>query len=149
MIRSFFDQQLRFVDKMITKVHGSILSIHGLVGEKDAQKWLTDSHKATVSTSSKVKTPLKKPRTRTATASATASTSAAALGEESGAAGGSGGSVSQSKRIPNEFRLTLILYLQNPPSEKEFLAEVLKTQYVHLIEMDEILREKLFILQVR
>jgi hypothetical protein len=123
----FFDQQLRFVDKMIAKVHGSILNIHGLVGEKDAQKWLSDAQKATVSTSSKVKTPAKKPRTRTTAASAATGMS----GEEASTAGGSGGQGGSGGK------------------EKDFLEETLKTQYVHLMEMDELLREKLFILQVR
>jgi len=48
---------------MITKIYSSILHIHGLVGEKEAAKWLTDSQKAkiTVSVAQQVKTPAKKP----------------------------------------------------------------------------------------
>jgi len=48
---------------MITKIYSSILHIHGLVGEKEAAKWLTDSQKAKimVSVAQQMKTPAKKP----------------------------------------------------------------------------------------
>ncbi len=110
---------------MITKVHGSILNIHGMVGEKEARKWLDNTQKPAVTLSSKVRTPAKKPRTRTATLAE----AAAATGEE-GEAGGSG--------------------VQGPPpsQEQKILENALKLQYTHLMEMDETLREKLFILQV-
>ncbi len=108
---------------MITKLHASILNIHGIVGEKEATSWLKETQKASTSTSQS-KTPVKKPTTRKTAAAAAAS----ATGEEGGA-GGEGG----------------------PPGgcEKDLLKEVLKPQYVHLLEMDELVREKLFILQVK
>ncbi len=115
------------MDKLIAKVHSSILNIHGLVGEKEARKWLDGTSKSTVASTSKVKTPAKKPRTRTTTA---AEAAAAAITGEEPEAGGSGGAG------------------QPPSAEQKLLEGALKLQYTHLIEMDEILREKLFILQV-
>jgi hypothetical protein len=97
------------------------LNIHGLVGEKEARKWLDGTQKQTVASASKVRTPAKKPRTRTAAA-------AEAAGEEP-EAGGSGGQ-------------------GQPTAEQKILENALKLQYIHLMEMDEVLREKLFILQV-
>ncbi len=106
---------------MLAKVHSSILHIHGLVGEKEAQRWLSDTKKETVSASLKVKTPSKKPATRKKTAAATAATDESILNADEGSEG----------------------------AERDILKETLKLQYTHLIEMDELIREKLFILQVR
>jgi hypothetical protein len=110
---------------MITKLHASILNIHGIVGEKEASGWLKETQKASSSTSQS-KTPVKKlpaPTTRKTAAAAAAATTV----EESGS--GEGG-------LPGQ-------------NEKDLLKEVLKPQYVHLLEMDELVREKLFILQVK
>ncbi len=116
---------------MLAKVHSSILHIHGLVGEKEASKWLHDSQKATVSTTATSKTPAKKqPSTRRKATAATSSAAAGAAGteDEGPPAGGQGSSTD---------------------AEKEIICDALKLQYVHLLEMDELIREKLFILQVR
>ncbi len=120
------------MDKLITKVHASILNIHGLVGEKEATKWLSDSQKSTVSASHSVKPAPNRPTTRTGKAAAAAA-AASTIDEpvEGGSSGGQGSSGSATRN-----------------AEKEILAQALRLQYVHLIEMDEILREKLFILQV-
>jgi hypothetical protein len=120
---------------MITKVHTSILNIHSLVGEKDALKWLSESQKAAVSSALPIKTPSKPTATTTSTkrkttVAAAAAASASTSGEEPVAGGsGSGGQGAAGE------------------AEREFF-ETLKANYIHLMEMDELLREKLFILQV-
>jgi hypothetical protein len=107
---------------MIAKVHASILHIHGLVGEKEASKWLTDSPKTTVSVSQQVKTPQKKTGTkRKATAASNDDLIAVAAAAEEGSSSG---------------------------TERELVRDLMKVQYVRLLEMDELIREKLFILQV-
>jgi hypothetical protein len=108
---------------MLTKVHSSILHIHGLVGEKECAKWLSDSQKAAVSLSQPVKTPTKKPSTRRK-----APTAAAANAEQTEEAAEEGSSAGV---------------------QREVLKETMRFHYTHLIEMDELIREKLFILQVR
>jgi hypothetical protein len=112
---------------MLTKLHASILNIHGLVGEKEATSWLRETQKASSNAPQGSKTPAKKPtaapppKRKTATAAA-----AAANGDES-------------------------IVTEEVPAgagEKDLLKEVLKPQYEHLLEMDALVREKLFILQV-
>ncbi len=119
---------------MISKVHGSILHLHRLVREKEAAKWLTE---ATVTVSQALNSPVKQPPTATVTrrmaaaaASTSASTSAGAgvIVPEETASGAEEGTMSG--------------------TEREMIREVMKYHYVHLMEMDELIREKLFILQV-
>jgi hypothetical protein len=114
---------------MLTKLHASILHIHGLVGEKEATGWLKDG-KPTVSATQQMKTPVKKPppikitlRKTTAAASA-ASTSAAAT--ETIAVEGT----------------------DDEGTDRDAAKETFRLHYIHLREMDDLTREKLFILQV-
>jgi hypothetical protein len=110
---------------MITKMHASITNIHGLVGEKEAASWLKETQKSSTASSLSSKTPVKKPTTAP-TKRKTAAAAAAAVTDDS---------VVNDEVTPN--------------GEKDFLKEVLKPLYIHLLEMDELVREKLFILQVK
>jgi hypothetical protein len=111
---------------MLTKLHASILSIHGLVGEKEATCWLKENQKAGSSAPQGSKTPAKKPTIAPPPKRKTAAAAAAAAN----------GDKSIAEEVPTG------------SGEKDLLKEVLKPQYEHLLEMDALVREKLFILQV-
>lgn len=109
---------MRFVDKLIAKVHASILSIHNIVGEKEASDWLSQSDKG-ASTTKQAKTPPKKLK---------------AKGKPGASADDQQGSAADDSSVG-----TL---------EREAIRDVLREQYLSLREMDDLVRDKLFILQV-
>ncbi len=56
-------QQVKFVDKLLTRIHTSIVNIHEMVGEEQAEQWMVESKEKTKAAESKTtaKTPVKRP----------------------------------------------------------------------------------------
>jgi hypothetical protein len=104
------------------------LAIHEKVGEEEAATWLEAA---------------KKDKEKVAKQSKSSSTpkSASSSRTRSGAAAASASTLTEAGATTSELALA--------KAEVESMLETMRDQYCHLVEMDEAVREKLFILQVR
>ncbi len=138
---------------MLAKIHASIQNIHGMIGEKEAGEWEAGKKERETDKADKPKTPPVRPkRVKRAIFSQKYAKNWTKIhdnmflqqqkkaGEVEVEVAGTSAQAAAAAAAEENAQLL---------AEKESLKEMLKEQYQQLLEMDEMMREKLFILQVK